>query len=165
MEMVWFHSNPGFDVDRIRYDTNHEVKEALGHRDVGNVRAPDPIDPLDRNPAEEMPSNNSPFGLSGRGSQRCMYSSGGNPQIGVAVVSAPAPARADPEAALARLSGCSAQPLGRRRQGGIDPGGLMGIAAAFDKGAHRSSRLGLAQQHAVHAAAEDLAELPRVEAD
>jgi hypothetical protein len=33
----------------------------------------------------------------------------------------------------------------------------MGIAAAFDKDAHRSSRLGLAQQHAVHAAAEDLA--------
>jgi hypothetical protein len=41
----------------------------------------------------------------------------------------------------------------------------MGIAAAFDKGAQRSSRLGLAQQHAVHDAAEDLAELPRVEAD
>ena len=41
----------------------------------------------------------------------------------------------------------------------------MGIAAAFDKGAHRSSRLGLAQQHAVRAAAEDLAQLPRVEAD
>ena len=41
----------------------------------------------------------------------------------------------------------------------------MRIAAGFDKGAHRVRRLGLAQQQAVDAAAEDLAKLPGVEAD
>ena len=41
----------------------------------------------------------------------------------------------------------------------------MRVAAAFNEGAHRLSRLGLAHQHAMHAAAEDLAELPGVEAD
>ena len=115
---MWFHSNPGFDVDRIRYDTNHEVKEALGHRDVGNVRAPDPIDPLDRNPAEEMPSNNSPFGLSGRGSQRCMYSSGGNPpDWGCSGFSARARAcrsRGGPRPALRLLRAAARQAKARR---------------------------------------------------
>ena len=42
---------------------------------------------------------------------------------------------------------------------------MVRIAARFDKGAHRVRPLGLAQQHPVHAAAEDLAELPGVEAD
>ena len=42
---------------------------------------------------------------------------------------------------------------------------MMGIAAGFDKGAHRVRRLGLAHQDPVHTAAEDLAELPGVEAD
>jgi hypothetical protein len=42
---------------------------------------------------------------------------------------------------------------------------VVRIAAGFDKGAHGLGRLGLAQQHPVHAAAEDLAELPCVEAD
>src|SRR5690348_17236303 len=41
----------------------------------------------------------------------------------------------------------------------------MRIAAAFDKGADRRCRFRLAEQHAVHAAAEDLAELPCIEAD
>ena len=31
-----------------------EVKEALGHRDIGNVRAPDLVDPLDRDAAEQI---------------------------------------------------------------------------------------------------------------
>ena len=47
----------------------------------------------------------------------------------------------------------------------IDPAAMMRIAAGFDKGAHGIRQLGLAQQNAVHAAAEDLAELPGVEAD
>ncbi len=42
---------------------------------------------------------------------------------------------------------------------------MVRIAAAFDKGAHRAGALGLAQQHAVHAAPENLAELPGVVAD
>src|SRR5437660_902326 len=33
---------------------HHQVEEALGHRDVGDVRAPDLIDPLDRNPTEQV---------------------------------------------------------------------------------------------------------------
>src|SRR5216684_441100 len=33
---------------------HHEVEEALGHRDVSYVRAPDLIDPLDRDPAEQV---------------------------------------------------------------------------------------------------------------
>src|SRR5271165_3956885 len=33
---------------------HHQVEEALGHRDVGDVRAPDLIDPLDRDPAEQV---------------------------------------------------------------------------------------------------------------
>ena len=33
---------------------DHQIEEALGHRDVGDVRAPDLIDPLDRQPAEEV---------------------------------------------------------------------------------------------------------------
>src|ERR1700722_9152121 len=37
------------------------------------------------------PSNSSPFGLSGQGSQRSMYSSLDRPQIGAAVVSDPRP--------------------------------------------------------------------------
>ena len=41
----------------------------------------------------------------------------------------------------------------------------MRIAAALDKGADRRGRLGLTQQHAMHAAAENLAELPRIEPD
>src|SRR5207245_6516555 len=68
--------------------------------------------------------------------------------------------RAKPEAALARLSGRPAHSVGRRGQGGIDPRRLMRIAAAFDKGADRRCRFRLTQQHAMHAAAEDLAELP-----
>src|SRR3954468_23356334 len=31
---------------------HHQVEEALGHRDVGDVRAPHLVDPLDRDPAE-----------------------------------------------------------------------------------------------------------------
>src|SRR5271165_5861351 len=41
----------------------------------------------------------------------------------------------------------------------------MGIAAALDKSAHRRCRFRLAEQHTVHAAAQDLAELPGIEAD
>src|SRR5205823_15131490 len=41
----------------------------------------------------------------------------------------------------------------------------MRKAAAFDKGADRRCRFRLTQQHAMHAAAEDLAELPGIEAD
>ena len=41
----------------------------------------------------------------------------------------------------------------------------MGIAAGFHEGAHRVGGLRLAEQDAVHAAAEDLAELPGVVAD
>src|SRR5437764_9991289 len=41
----------------------------------------------------------------------------------------------------------------------------MRVAAAFDKGAHGADRLGLAQQNALHAAAEDLAELPGIKPD
>src|SRR6266478_4951088 len=33
---------------------HRQVEEALGHRDVGDVRAPDLIDPLDRDPAEQV---------------------------------------------------------------------------------------------------------------
>src|ERR1700719_3498465 len=33
---------------------DHQVEEAFGHRDVGNVRAPYLIDPLDRDPTEEV---------------------------------------------------------------------------------------------------------------
>ena len=33
---------------------DHQVEEPLGHRDVGDVRAPHLIDPLDRDPAEEV---------------------------------------------------------------------------------------------------------------
>jgi hypothetical protein len=32
----------------------HQVEEALGHRDVSDVRAPDLIDPLDREPAQQV---------------------------------------------------------------------------------------------------------------
>jgi hypothetical protein len=42
---------------------------------------------------------------------------------------------------------------------------VVRIAAGFDKGTDRVRRFGLAQQDPVHAAAEDLAELPGVEAD
>src|SRR5438132_2751833 len=55
-------------------------------------------------------------------------------------------------------------PLDRRRQGRIDPGRLVRIAAGFDKGANGVRRLGLAQQDAMHPATKDLAELPGVEA-
>jgi hypothetical protein len=34
---------------------DHQVEEALGHRDVGDVRAPHLIDSLDRDPAKEVP--------------------------------------------------------------------------------------------------------------
>ena len=70
-----------------------------------------------------------------------------------------------PRPAAARLSGCPAHSLGRRGQSLIDAGRLMRIAAAFYKGADRRRRFRLAEQQAVHAAAEDLAELPRIEAD
>ena len=33
---------------------DHQVERAFGHRDVGNVRAPYLIDPLDRDPTEEV---------------------------------------------------------------------------------------------------------------
>ena len=33
---------------------HHQVEEAPGHRDVGDVRAPHLIDPLDRDPAEQV---------------------------------------------------------------------------------------------------------------
>ena len=33
---------------------DHQVKETLSHRDVGDVREPDLINPLDREPAEEV---------------------------------------------------------------------------------------------------------------
>jgi hypothetical protein len=33
---------------------DHQVEKALGHRDVGDVGAPHLIDPLDREPAEEV---------------------------------------------------------------------------------------------------------------
>jgi hypothetical protein len=33
---------------------HHQVEEALGHRDVGDVRALDLIDPLDRDPSEQV---------------------------------------------------------------------------------------------------------------
>jgi len=33
---------------------NHQVEKALGHRDVGNVGAPHLIDPLDREPAQQV---------------------------------------------------------------------------------------------------------------
>ena len=42
---------------------------------------------------------------------------------------------------------------------------MVRIAAGFDKSAHGIRRLRLAQQDAVHAAAQDLAELPGVEVD
>ncbi len=45
---------------------------------------------------------------------------------------------------------------------GIDALLVVRVAAAFDKGAHRTGGLGLAQQYTVHAAPEDLAELPGV---
>src|SRR6516165_10516699 len=32
----------------------HQVKKALGHRDIGDVRAPDLVDPFDRQPAEQI---------------------------------------------------------------------------------------------------------------
>src|SRR6516162_6864139 len=76
-----------------------------------------------------------------------------------------AAARADVEPAAARRAAGAAHPLDRRRQRRIDPGRLMGIAAGFDKGAHGVSRLGLAQQHPMHAESEDLTELPGIEPD
>ena len=33
---------------------HHQIEEAPGHRDVGDVRAPDLVDPLDRDPAEQV---------------------------------------------------------------------------------------------------------------
>ena len=33
---------------------DHQIEEAFGHRDVGDVRAPDLIDPLDREPAKQV---------------------------------------------------------------------------------------------------------------
>src|SRR5437762_4413719 len=55
--------------------------------------------------------------------------------------------------------------LQRGRREGIDTFEVMRVAAALDKGAHCAGRLGLAQQDAMHAAPEDLAELPGVVAD
>src|SRR5580700_9671487 len=78
-----------------------------------------------------------------------------------------APARADPEPFLGRAmrDTFAAQPgqgRGQRRIGAFE---VMRVAAAFDKGAHRADRLGLAQEHAMYAAAEDLPELPGIEAE
>ena len=33
---------------------HHQVEKAPGHRDVGDVRAPDLIDPLDRKPTQQV---------------------------------------------------------------------------------------------------------------
>jgi hypothetical protein len=33
---------------------HHQIEKALGHRDIRNVRAPHLIDPLDRDPAEQV---------------------------------------------------------------------------------------------------------------
>ena len=48
--------------------------------------------------------------------------------------------------------------------GRVDAIAMVRIAAGFDKGADGIRRFGLTQQDPVHAAAEDLAELPGVEA-
>ncbi len=110
------------------------------------------------------PSNNSPFGSSGQGSQRAIYSSGEIPQIGAALASEPRPRVPMPSPALASPT-APAHALDRRGQRRIDPALMVRIAAGFDKGPHRALRFGLAQQHAMHAAPEDLAELPGIETD
>jgi hypothetical protein len=66
---------------------------------------------------------------------------------------------------VAPRAGLAAHPLHRGRQERIDCLEMMRVAAALDKGAHRAGILGLTQENAVHAAAEDLAELPGIEAD
>ena len=48
---------------------------------------------------------------------------------------------------------------------GSTPAAVVRIPTRFDKGVHGVGRFRLAQQYAVHAAAEDLAELPGIEAD
>jgi hypothetical protein len=55
--------------------------------------------------------------------------------------------------------------LDRRGQVRVDPGRVVRIAAGFDKRADGVCRFGLTQQDPVHAAAEDLTELPSVEAN
>ena len=56
------------------------------------------------------------------------------------------------------------QAVERFRERRIMPGRLVRVAAGFDEGAHRVGGFRLAEQDAVHAAAEDLAELPGIEA-
>jgi hypothetical protein len=78
-----------------------------------------------------------------------------------------APARADAEEVRrsGRRSGLAAHPGERGGQGRIDALLVVRVAAAFDKGAHRARGLRLAQEDAMRAAPEDLAELPGVVAD
>ena len=57
------------------------------------------------------------------------------------------------------------QALERAGQRRVDPLPVVRVAAGFDKGPHRVGGFRLAQQHPVHAAPEDLAELPGVLAD
>src|SRR6185312_2979498 len=84
--------------------------------------------------------------------------------------SSPARPDAEPYAArgaslaIGRTRG-SLHPGQRRRNVGIDADRIVGIAAGFHEGAHCVGRLRLAQQDAMHPAAEDLAELPGIVTD
>src|SRR5689334_18950517 len=67
--------------------------------------------------------------------------------------------------AIAARATLAAHALDRARHKRIDRFEVMRVTAALDKGAHRARCLGLAEQHAMRAAPEDLAELPGVVAD
>src|SRR6185312_13575176 len=57
----------------------------------------------------------------------------------------------------------AAQPSLGGRKGRVDAEQMVWVAAGFDEGAHGIGGFRLAQQNAVRAAAEDLAELPCIE--
>ena len=78
-----------------------------------------------------------------------------------------APAGADAKVANGGVSPAvrSLQPRHRRRERGIDADRVVGIAAGFHEGPHRIGVFGLAQQDAVHAPGQKLAELPGIVAD
>src|SRR5262249_45368526 len=74
-------------------------------------------------------------------------------------------ARAEPEPSAGVGLRCAMQPVDRRGNGRVDAVVMMRIAAEFDKGSDGIGRLGLPHQDPLHAAAEDLPELPGVKAD
>ena len=93
-----------------------------------------------------------------------MYFSVEIPQIGAAVVSEPRPRVPIPSPLAICVTHRSAHPFDRGGQGRVDARAVMRITARFDKGPHRVGQFRLAQQYPMHPAAENLAELPGVEA-